>query len=156
MNVKVVILRGVPGAGKSTVVRKFYANAVVCSADNYFIGADGRYNYDATKAGEAHSWCFKEFIRNLNQAKNTADQTTIVVDNTNVRLWEYQNYVGLANLLEVPVVVIEVMPTTLKQLKDCCVRNTHNVPQHIIASMAMSFEHDEAAVCYDTMGRKLS
>jgi predicted kinase len=35
---KLIILRGLPGSGKTTLVRKEWPNAAVCSADSYFYG----------------------------------------------------------------------------------------------------------------------
>ena len=46
------IMRGLPGSGKSTIVRLIrekyqpITDVVVCSADDYFLQEDGSYNYD--------------------------------------------------------------------------------------------------------------
>ena len=46
------IMRGLPGSGKSTIVRHIrdkyqpITDVVVCSADDYFLQEDGNYNYD--------------------------------------------------------------------------------------------------------------
>ena len=43
------LLRGLPGSGKSTLVKQIqaaYAESAVCSADDYFLQEDGTYNYD--------------------------------------------------------------------------------------------------------------
>ena len=42
------IMRGVPGSGKSTLakrIQKQYPEAVKCSADDFFIDADGIYRW---------------------------------------------------------------------------------------------------------------
>lgn len=48
----VIIMRGVPGSGKSTYVRNRYPEARVVSADRYFTDpATGEYRFDASKRG---------------------------------------------------------------------------------------------------------
>ena len=42
------IMRGVPGSGKSTLakrIHKQYPDAVLCSADDFFVDTDGIYKY---------------------------------------------------------------------------------------------------------------
>jgi ABC-type proline/glycine betaine transport system ATPase subunit len=54
------IARGLPGSGKSTLVKLFarvydidYASAI-CSGDDYFMDKDNVYRFDASKLKEAH------------------------------------------------------------------------------------------------------
>lgn len=88
---KVIIMRGVSGAGKSTWVKKNYPLAYVVSADLYFQADDGSYNFDASKLGEAHAFCLRRFTT-LVSANYGGD---IVVDNTNTSVWELAPYAAL-------------------------------------------------------------
>jgi predicted kinase len=83
---KVLILRGVPGAGKSTYA-KTIPGATIVSADDYFMKSDGTYAYNRDLIQKAHEFCFREFL-----AAAEADKPTIIVDNTNVQAWEISPY----------------------------------------------------------------
>ena len=88
----VFILRGVQGAGKSTVAKelsKLY-EAVVVSADDYFM-QDGEYQFDASKLLEAHAYCQYEFQRAIVHWKEN-----IIVDNTNALEKDFQWYIDTA------------------------------------------------------------
>lgn len=93
----IIILRGIPGSGKSTLAREAKAlleqygfSCVIVSADHYF-EKDGEYKFDRTKIKEAHDSCKKAFFDAIKAGVNT-----IIVDNTNTRLWEFQPYVDEA------------------------------------------------------------
>jgi hypothetical protein len=75
----VIILRGVSGAGKSTVATLFGNAAIVC-ADDYFTDSWGLYKFDAKQLPQAHAQCQKRFM----DAMNNPDVDTVVVANTNI------------------------------------------------------------------------
>ena len=94
-----ILLRGLPGSGKtttSTFLKKLLeANGkayVVCSADDFFIGEDGAYNYDKTKLPAAHEQCYKHF-----QEAVESSIPTVVLDNTNTMTSEFDKYIKLAH-----------------------------------------------------------
>jgi len=135
---KVVILRGISGSGKSTYASKHYPNAVVCSADNFF--QEGRYyNFDVTKLAEAHNECMSRFITLVSKGE-TQGISCVVVDNTNIHRWEYENYAKLAAAFKCEVEIVEFVPQTIEAVKRCIRRNVHRVPAEIIARMAVEFE----------------
>lgn len=58
---QVLILRGLPGSGKSTYVGGM-DRAVVCSADDFFYNAKGQYQFDPSRLEEVHRRCFGKFF----------------------------------------------------------------------------------------------
>lgn len=122
---KVKILRGVAGSGKSTYARANYPNALVVSADHYFI-KDGIYTFDVAKLGDAHSTCFRNYIQAL-----IDDVELVVVDNTNTTAWECSPYVQGASAFgyEVEIITLECDPDMAAQ------RNIHGVPRKSVLDM---------------------
>lgn len=104
---KVVILRGISGSGKSTWVKNNAVNSTVVSADNFFVQADGNYVFDETKLQEAHRTCYREFLTALERKDEL-----IVVDNTNITAWEMSPYIALAEAkgYTVEILTLQVDP----------------------------------------------
>ena len=73
-----VIVRGIPGSGKSTVARKLAtgSNWQHFEADMYFYDKEGNYNFDINKLGAAHHWCERKVATALQ------DGWSVVVSNT--------------------------------------------------------------------------
>jgi predicted kinase len=123
---KVIIMQGASGSGKSTYIKKNIPNSLICSADHYFI-EDGVYRFNPSKLGEAHRNCLKNFINAL--IDGIAD--TLVVDNTNTTQVEMAPYVAVAGVYGATVEVIRCeAPVTI-----CASRNTHGVPASACQSM---------------------
>jgi len=90
---KVIILRGGSGAGKSTWVKKNHSDAFVVSADLFFM-VDGEYKFDITKIGEAHATCLRSFVAICQNPP--AELSTVIVDNTNTTVAELAPYAQVA------------------------------------------------------------
>jgi len=143
---RIVILRGLPGAGKTRYIDDLVEKGeqiVVCSADHFFerrVGGRSEYLFDPKLLPEAHSVCFSAFLDAL-----LAGYPLIVVDNTNIRRWEYTNYDRAARLAGYEVEIVEVRVDTFDDVRVCASRGTHGVPKDIIAKMAVDFEPDTRA-----------
>lgn len=123
---KVVIMRGASGSGKSTYAKKNFPDAVVCSADAYFVDDKGNYNFDPRKLGDAHGSCKRSFKDALDHS-----QPLIVVDNTNTTLRELQPYLQMAQAHGYDVEVIRVETP----LDVAAKRNVHGVPYDSVKKM---------------------
>jgi len=149
----VVIMRGPTGSGKSTYVRQYFRNACVVSADNFFMKTeiirqhgDGgptrkreHYDFDPRLLPQAHAACLRSFVDALAEGVKT-----VVVDNTNIHLWELGGYLKIAKLAKYEVEIVQFVPTTIEDIKTCLKRNTHGVPFEIVAKMCVEFEKSEA------------
>lgn len=107
---KVLILSGIPGAGKSSWIKALLAgfhnlNVVVCSADDYFM-KDGEYKFDFRLIGEAHAACTRKFVKAIYES--TYPQVDyIIVDNTSTTPIECQTYVQLALAFDKEVEIVQ-------------------------------------------------
>ncbi|CAM2973833.1 AAA family ATPase [Shewanella amazonensis] len=143
---KAIILRGLPGSGKSFWVTEFLASlpeaahpdkpsARVFSTDAFFI-KDGVYCFDAKKLPEYHQRNLCGFIEAM------AEGTPVVIcDNTNLAHWEYLSYETAAKALgyEVEKVLIG-SPGDRRHQALCAERNSHGVPLVAIRRMARTFQ----------------
>lgn len=89
-----IILRGVSGSGKSTLAQQIKFNGVICNADAYFTKSNGVYEFDASKLDDAHNECRQ-------QAENAMinQMTPVIIDNTNLKIWEFKQYIQMVILI---------------------------------------------------------
>ena len=85
---ELIILRGVPGSGKSTFAKILGGEHI--EADMFFM-KDGEYKFDATMLKNAHNWCH-DVVENW--MEDSLDR--IVVSNTFTQEWELEPYYELA------------------------------------------------------------
>ncbi|XP_013793718.1 2',3'-cyclic-nucleotide 3'-phosphodiesterase-like [Limulus polyphemus] len=90
-----VIMRGLPGSGKSYIVSKleemYGKSCIVCSADQYFC-KNGIYRFERSKLDYAHKFCQEKAERVCRMST-----PVVIIDNTNVRRWEMDFYRELAH-----------------------------------------------------------
>ena len=150
MNKTVILMRGIPGSGKSThtqaISKQFGKDGllchevVVCSADDTFTvkvyGGETEYRYDPSRIGIAHSRCFAKFV----DALYDKAVKVVIVDNTFIHQWEMQNYIKLANMLGFEPEIHEMQVNTFEEVNRCVARCIHKVPSEVIFRMAAEFE----------------
>lgn len=137
MENKVIIMRGVPGSGKSFLVNNLVNEAklagksvVVCSADHFHINEDGIYNWKAENMGKAHKWCKDKFDLALRN-----DVNLIIVDNTNTRMSEARPYVLDAHSQGYEIEILEPQTEWKYDIKKLLEKGTHNVPRKTLEEM---------------------
>lgn len=124
------ILRGLPGSGKSYWAKEV-KDAKIVSADAYFM-VDGKYQFDLSKLREAHNWCLLKFMEHITNHR----PETIIVDNTNIRIFEFSPYYRIAEVFGFEVKIVQIQ----RDLEKCILNNIHSVPKETIELMAKSFE----------------
>ena len=126
MNKTLILLRGLPGAGKSTFAQQL--NGVHIEADHFFINLAGSYKFDPTKLKDAHAWCASktEHCMELNLE-------TIIVSNTFTQEWEMEKYYDLAKQYGYKIfsIIVENRHGGV---------NIHNCPPETIDRMEARFE----------------
>jgi len=114
-----VILRGIPGSGKTTFAQMM-DEAKVCSADWFFVNLKtGEYRFDPKQLPDAHAACMQRFIELV-----VSTNKSIVVDNTNITAIEIAPYVAIAQAYGIPasIVTIDCKPEVANK------RQMHGVP----------------------------
>ena len=122
-----VLIRGLPGAGKSTLAKVMLARGEVSAhfeADMFF-EHKGRYQFDPCRLGDAHEWCYRQTAAALRRGASVA------VSNTFTQRWEMKRYIVAAKALGVPVKVVRLAGTH---------GSIHNVPAASVERMARRFE----------------
>ena len=90
------LVRGVPGAGKSTLVKSLDAYAV--SADDYHTDEYGNYNWKPENVKKAHEWCqdkVREMMKKSVECEHIIARD-IAVHNTFTQDWEMEPYFKMA------------------------------------------------------------
>jgi predicted kinase len=131
MNKVLVLVRGIPGSGKSTFANLVWNNYAICEADKFFHDKEGNYNFDPSKLKQAHEWCQNEVETKMKDNQNNPQfYPEIAVSNTFTQEWEMQAYFDLAKKYDYRVfsIIVEnrhgstnvhgVTDDTLKKMKD--------------------------------------
>lgn len=132
-NGDLILLRGVPGCGKTTLgnvilLTNQLNNQDVLSADNFFVNEKDEYIFDPTKLKEAHNDCQ---VKCADRMRNQFSK--IVVANTFTQEWEMEPYFTMAERYNyrIHTVIVENRHDS---------KNVHNVPEEKIEQMVNRFQ----------------
>jgi len=120
LHVKLHLIRGLPGAGKSTLADNMEGCWSI-SADQFFMQGT-EYKYDAKFIGNAHDWCLARVIMHLRRGQDVA------VANTFTRSKEMGKYIALKDYFPDLSITITEMFTQYGSI--------HKVPAETIDRMA--------------------
>jgi predicted kinase len=122
-----ILLRGLPGAGKSTFAKMLGGNYY--EADDYFYDDEGNYNFNQRDLPKAHNWCkFR-----VEEAMNFLKEERIVVANTFTQEWEMKEYFELAEKYGYRVFTLIVENRHGS-------KSVHDVPDATIGNMLHRFQ----------------
>ena len=134
-NIRLVLVRGIPGSGKSTHAAQICAAlklreklSQVFEADSFMEG-----RFDVKKLSDCHRKCqdaVNSFI--------SKPETVAIVSNTNTQLAEMEFYRLIAvnrGINENQILICEPLTPWRYDVNECFQRNLHNVPKNIIQKM---------------------
>jgi len=145
----VYVLRGLPGAGKSTRAASLRAaheqrghSCPVHSTDDLSLcPVSGEYLFQQERLSELHDANFARFERSLEQGAVAA-----IVDNTNLLRWNYERYVVAAWRRGYRVREERVGEFTVERVEGYAQRNLHGVPRERVEAMLEGFLKEEREV----------
>lgn len=100
-----LLIRGLPGAGKSTLAKQLVqkAKAQTFSIDSYFTTPSGEYRFDFSKNHLAYKACQEKTKEAM-----LAGESFVIVDHTFTLDWEMEPYFGFAKELGYQTFVVTV------------------------------------------------
>ena len=135
---KLILVRGLPGSGKSTFLNLFNQQVdFFVAADDYFYNKKGEYIFDPEYLSKAHDHCQVAVREELEGGLFKG----IAVHNTFSCRWEMEPYIQMAYEFGAQLIVVDLYDSgcTDQELED---RNIHNCPIESIARMRSRWEHD--------------
>jgi predicted kinase len=137
-----VIMRGMPGSGKSYLSKLILDRSYkepnykqhIFSADDFFM-INGMYQYNVEKLEEAHRFC-----QNHALTKAREGYSPIVIDNTNLQHWEMYPYVKIAVDNGYVINILEPNTPWRNNANSLFKKNTHNIPEIKLRRMIEKYE----------------
>ena len=127
-----IIVRGVPGSGKSTYAKKLYDSLTSSGhkvkhfeSDSFWINAYGEYNFNPMLLDTAHRTCFNNTFFAL-----AGDADFVIVSNTFTREGDLMEYIDKARKLGIHVTVYRM---------DNNFGSIHGVPEETMEKMRRNF-----------------
>ncbi len=149
-----VIMRGAPGSGKSHLAKEIidattgdeYYNHIF-SSDDFFYDQRGNYQFSTYRLGEVHE-------SNKKRVEHYASSgwSPIIVDNTNTKVWEMQNYFVIAVRFGYLIHIVEPNTTWSQSAGKLAMKNSHGVPKESIERMLIGYEHTSVMAVMESFG----
>lgn len=115
---RLIVMRGISGAGKSTYIKNNFPQAAVIGTDEHMVVA-GKYTFNPILLKQAQSFCWDQLI--LFVSRNFP---LVVIDGINSQVWRFKPYITKAISLgyDVQVIRLDADPVVAHG------RNTHGTP----------------------------
>ena len=149
---RLVILRGLPGSGKTSYIKHYIeendiTTYSICSAFYHF-KRGLVYRFNPRQLPQAYHSSWKDFLEaTMNGCPN------IFVNNTNVRKWEYENYIYVGQQLGYDIEIVQIDCPGSTYVEFFQKRSRHRIPIQASRAMAERWQDDSSAKivsCYDS------
>jgi predicted kinase len=126
MEKNLIIVRGIPGSGKTTFAKMI--GRAICCADDWHTDREGNYNWKPENVGKAHDWCKRKCRRFMKKNINP-----VLVVNTSTTEKELAPYIAMAKYYGYKYfsVIVENRHGGV---------NEHGVPEQTLDKMTDRFE----------------
>ena len=121
MQTRLILLRGVIGAGKTTLAKTIAPDSEICCADDFFTDGNGNYNFNPSQLGAAHKYCQEKFLKLCDDPSTH----TIVVANTNTKESDFNFYLKEAQKRNMMIFSLVLENRHGGQ-------NVHSVPEEVL------------------------
>ena len=123
---ELIIVRGLPGSGKSTYAKDHFPNHLIYEPDHLFCDITGKYRFDAQLWNDAHEWVLKLVDFAL------ARKEKVVVCDVFPTIKSLEEYQLLADTYDIELTVFNMTKSH---------GSIHHVPITIIKEMCKKWEH---------------
>lgn len=131
---KLILLRGISGSGKSSLAQimaakhdGFFSDIDWFEADMWHeIGIKKEYIFDISEIKNSHDWC------RLNCEYSLRKGNSCIVANTFTTINEIMPYVNLAIKYDVTLEILEPKTPWFNNVEECAKKNVHKVPKDVL------------------------
>lgn len=121
-----IVIRGLPGSGKSTAAKKFVATGYTfLEADMFYVDLDGVYNFDYDKRSDAWAWTKETYANLLRSGQDVVLAGVFPYNRTLQKIKDECDYMGVS----ITVLTVEADHG-----------NIHEVPEEVLAGMKAAWE----------------
>lgn len=145
---KLVILRGLPGSGKTSFIKDYVETNLLASEKYMIFNFHDFYDKEENNPRNipmAHSKLFNSFMRNIISSFNSGERRVIFIDNPNIQEWEYENYELVAEYLDFEVQIIEIECPDERYIEFFGSRSSLKMNTSAIHSMYKRWEDNDLA-----------
>jgi predicted kinase len=133
-NKKLIIMRGLPGSGKSGAAKRLVRNGVIHSTDDFFV-QNGEYVFDNENIERFHHFNFLSSVRSMREGISP-----VIIDNTNIIAEHCVDYIEAGKMYGYDIIIVEPDASWAFNIEELMKRNTHEVPRETLVDMLEKYE----------------